>query len=790
MSLNQFSEPNIYIPPVNFYDAQFSKINIADTINGVPITNILNGFSAGGLVLFFDNPANTSIIPVSSTLDEVPTIAPQTTITYNFVGNNDNAPHLIGTFIDTSPNFISTSITSGIWETNFYTNFLPNLTVKCYYYIKVYERKVDTTRVLIADGSNNLTLINSTTKDIFTNDLYVPNYTLDSLLSQIEIELYTVIPTGNTNGHSVVFYFRNNNNSHIHTTIISASSINSITGPTGPQGIQGLQGLQGLQGSTGPTGPTGLQGIQGIQGLQGSTGPTGPSGFLSISGTNYSDYVFWNTTTNSWQTETDRVHIGNNSGNINQGTQSIAIGYFAGRYNQGTASISLGKEAGLTGQSSNCIAIGESSGRVFQSANSICIGYQAGITKGGFNSIAIGTICGANQEANCVAIGKFAGQSNQLGDSIAIGNLAGTTTQGLNTISIGSETGRREQGANSIAIGFRAGNTAQGVSSISIGQNAGSNTQGSNTIALGFSAGNLQQRYRAIAIGETAGQNSQSTNGIAIGHQAGQFSQGERGIAIGSSAGRNQLIDSIAIGSFAGQTNQEAGSVAIGYSAAIDGQRRYNVAIGYSAGQVNQGTQAVAIGYQAGFANQHSNSIVLNASNSALNTATQNATYISPIRNDNSITNNTLTFNTSTNEIVYNSTKTFVIQHPEYIDKYLVHACLEGPEAGIYYRGEGYTDMYHKESNKFYTVVYLPKYVEKIGTDFTVQITPISKMIYDKYPNVTTSKVSDNMFYVSADIKCSFYWTVYGLRKTIDVEVDKNSFKLVGDGPYSYLVRK
>ena len=32
--------------------------------------------------------------------------------------------------------------------------------------------------------------------------------------------------------------------------------------------------------------------------------------------------------------------------------------------------------------------------------------------------------------------------------------------------------------------------------------------------------------------------------------------------------------------------------------------------------------------------------------------------------------------------------KTFVIDHPDDENKYLVHVCLEGPEAGVYYRGK------------------------------------------------------------------------------------------------------
>ena len=35
-----------------------------------------------------------------------------------------------------------------------------------------------------------------------------------------------------------------------------------------------------------------------------------------------------------------------------------------------------------------------------------------------------------------------------------------------------------------------------------------------------------------------------------------------------------------------------------------------------------------------------------------------------------------------------NGNKTFVIQHPTNTNKYLIHACLEGPESGVYYRGK------------------------------------------------------------------------------------------------------
>ena len=45
-------------------------------------------------------------------------------------------------------------------------------------------------------------------------------------------------------------------------------------------------------------------------------------------------------------------------------------------------------------------------------------------------------------------------------------------------------------------------------------------------------------------------------------------------------------------------------------------------------------------------------------------------------------------WNSSTGEVQsITGSKTFVINHPTKKGKYLVHACLEGPEAGVYYRG-------------------------------------------------------------------------------------------------------
>jgi hypothetical protein len=124
------------------------------------------------------------------------------------------------------------------------------------------------------------------------------------------------------------------------------------TGPTGPQGETGPTGPQGETGPTGPTGPQGETGPTGPTGPQGETGPTGPqgpTGFISISGTNSSDYVFWNSTTSKWDVDSTKIHIGANAGQINQGANSIAIGENAGQTNQGANSIAIGYNANLVG---------------------------------------------------------------------------------------------------------------------------------------------------------------------------------------------------------------------------------------------------------------------------------------------------------------------------------------------------------------------------------------------------------------------------------------------------------
>jgi hypothetical protein len=124
------------------------------------------------------------------------------------------------------------------------------------------------------------------------------------------------------------------------------------------------------------------------------------------------------------------------------------------------------------------------------------------------------------------------------------------------------------------------------------------------------------------------------------------------------------------------------------------------------------------------------------------------------------------------------SGKTFIIDHPEKEDKYLIHACLEGPESGVYYRGIG------QITNNESVIIELPEYVKSLASDFTVHITPIYNG--NNIGALYTSKVENNCFRVYGE-NTEFYWLVHGLRGYIDVEPNKNDVEVKGNGPYKWI---
>ena len=136
-------------------------------------------------------------------------------------------------------------------------------------------------------------------------------------------------------------------------------------------------------------------------------------------------------------------------------------------------------------------------------------------------------------------------------------------------------------------------------------------------------------------------------------------------------------------------------------------------------------------------------------------------------------------YNTVTSEIFYSSAttaqgKTFVVDHPTKPDNYLVHACLEGPETGVYYRGKAVIvgDL---------VKVNLPDYVSSFVYDFTVSVTPISK------PRLFgASEVTDGCFEIYGPPGV-YHWVVYGKRGDLITEPLKDSVEVKGNGPYRWI---
>jgi hypothetical protein len=136
---------------------------------------------------------------------------------------------------------------------------------------------------------------------------------------------------------------------------------------------------------------------------------------------------------------------------------------------------------------------------------------------------------------------------------------------------------------------------------------------------------------------------------------------------------------------------------------------------------------------------------------------------------------NVVTIDPSSSVLYYSTSKTFVIDHPTNTNKYLVHGCLEGPEAGVYYRGSGFID---NES----VCITLPNYVDKIANNFTISLTSIGKNA-----QLWSTEVINNQFTVYSNISTKFHYHVYGTRLEIDTEPSKTDFTTKGEGPYTWL---
>jgi hypothetical protein len=124
--------------------------------------------------------------------------------------------------------------------------------------------------------------------------------------------------------------------------------------------------------------------------------------------------------------------------------------------------------------------------------------------------------------------------------------------------------------------------------------------------------------------------------------------------------------------------------------------------------------------------------------------------------------------------------KSFIIDHPLKDDSYLIHACVEGPEAAVFYRGRTAV----LEGSR---MIELPSYVNALAHHFTVHATPeMGKG--PRFVQTNVSPVHNGIFTVYVSEPCIVNWLVYGTRRDIElqVEVKKNAIEVKGDGPYKW----
>ena len=187
------------------------------------------------------------------------------------------------------------------------------------------------------------------------------------------------------------------------------------------------------------------------------------------------------------------------------------------------------------------------------------------------------------------------------GGNIRGSNVYGTYLHGCGaniTGVIGSAGNHIVCGSSQVAVSSCA--VTFNIAGCNVGYVCGSRFLGK--VVFGAQAGvNSTCNYNSVAIGTFAGQTNQCQCAVAVGSQAGNHCQGQSAVAIGG---------------FSGQCHQ--------------GQ--YAVAIGHSAGQTNQGNNSVAIGLMAGSANQHTNSIIINAVGCSPLNASNPGFYVAPVR--------------------------------------------------------------------------------------------------------------------------------------------------------------
>jgi collagen type VII alpha len=468
--------------------------------------------------------------------------------------------------------------------------------------------------------------------------------------------------------------------------------------------------------------------------------------YVDSAGTLGSPNSYWNNTYTNAITygNNNKLNVGYQAGYTGQNSVTTALGYQAGYSRQGTGSVAIGYQAGFTGQNPFTVAIGYQAGFTGHGTGSVAIGYQAGYADGpGPHSIAIGT-----------QAGQFGLGSN----SIAIGNLAGPTGAAFsNNIILNAQGSALSPSTGSAFYAAPIRNTLSSATySLDVSN------------SLFYNPATFEITYAPTVTSST------------------YISQGildtDQTIASAVDTSIN-FVDQYDPNSWWNATTKVLQPTVAGY---------YNISIAAwftpSTGAANTNIQARK--------NGNTFMIIQNIPSTTVGVSLTGDKIIEMNGTTDVITFTAYSSSSDGRTLQYGGTslgsgtwfsckllptaKTFIIDHPLNPNRHLVHACLEGPEMGVYYRGKGTI-----APNATCTVITLPAYVPAFASDFTIQITPIYN---GQTPGVyAASDVVHGTFEVHGP-PGSFYWHVYGSRGVINVEPLRSEVIVRGDGPYKYIV--
>ena len=501
---------------------------------------------------------------------------------------------------------------------------------------------------------------------------------------------------------------------------------------------------------------------------------------------------------NLYKLYSNNVFIGNeNSRNFSGGFDNVSIGNDASKNLSGYCNVLVGNRSGEGSYGNNNVFVGHSTGRVNLGDNNTFIGnLSGGCNAGASNNVFVGNSSGFNNSAGSgnTFVGNSAGRSNNdASNNVFIGDNTGVSnSSGDNNTYVGKNSGLSLNKSNCIIVGTDAGNNDQSLTNYVeyIDPDNGESTQELQEISGNVILGNRAGRFLNEDLGVLS--YSDFDDCVIMGTQAGEFNSGGSNVIIGLRAGMcNKGGQNVLIGRSAGQDTTSGGDKNV-YIGQLCGQRAKegseNVYIGFHAGRSNRGDNNVIIGVKAGASNDLSNngcsnSIIIgyeamkggSGSNNIiignnLETTDNNKILIGNKNIDINVSDSepliegdVLAGTLHVNGTLSANSKQFVIQHPSKKSHLLVHACLEGPENAVFYRGR--SKIYDKEG-----IIKLPDYVKGLISEgsISVQLTAIKCFceLYVEYIDLPYISVCGKR-------SCEFYYEVKGTRKDIsELEVE------------------